>query len=416
MKRRRTNTLATTWIAADDYMTLWAIIVVWAAVSIYLEQKYEWAAKLSGAVIALLGAIALSNTGLIPTESAVYDAVWSYIVPLAIPLLLFHIDFQKVWKESGRLLLMFLLSAMGTAIGTVLAFFALRERIPHLDAIGAMMSGTYTGGSVNLAAMASKFETPGEWVAVSVVADNLMMALYFLLLMAIPALSFFQKRYPHPYVQQVEQAAATTGSETTQAEAYWKRKEISLRDIALSVGTAFFIVALSFKCADFLNVRLPNGEEASFLQNFVHGLLGDRYLLLTTFTFLALLVAPRYFAQLRGSQELGTFLIYLFFVVIGIPASIPLIVQSAPLLLVFVAIIVGTNMIVSLVTGKLFGFKLEEILIASNANIGGPTTAAAMAIAKGWKPLIGPVLVVGTIGYILGNYIGTFLGLWFGTF
>ncbi len=38
-----------------------------------------------------------------------------------------------------------------------------------------------------------------------------------------------------------------------------------------------------------------------------------------------------------------------------------------------------------------------------------------MAIAKGWKDLIGPVLVVGTIGYIIGNYIGTTLGLWFGT-
>jgi len=72
-------------------------------------------------------------------------------------------------------------------------------------------------------------------------------------------------------------------------------------------------------------------------------------------------------------------------------------------------------MVVSLLAGKMLKYDLEEILIVSNANIGGPTTAAAMAIAKGWKDLIGPVLVVGTIGYIIGNYIGTTLGLWFGT-
>ena len=73
-------------------------------------------------------------------------------------------------------------------------------------------------------------------------------------------------------------------------------------------------------------------------------------------------------------------------------------------------------MIISLVAGKVFKYDLEEILLVSNANIGGPTTAAAMAIAKGWKNLIGPILVVGTIGYIIGNYIGTTLGLWFATF
>jgi uncharacterized membrane protein len=106
----------------------------------------------------------------------------------------------------------------------------------------------------------------------------------------------------------------------------------------------------------------------------------------------------------------------LFFVVIGIQASIPLIIQNAPLLLVFVFIIVVVNLAVSLTAGKLLNFGLEEILLASNANVGGPTPPAAMAIGKGWKDLIGPILVVGTLGYIIGNYIGPTLGLWFSGF
>ena len=73
---------------------------------------------------------------------------------------------------------------------------------------------------------------------------------------------------------------------------------------------------------------------------------------------------------------MGTFLIYLFFFVIGVPASIPLIVRNSPLLLVFAAIVVIVNMLFSLVLGKIFKFDLEEILCASNANIGGPTTSA----------------------------------------
>jgi uncharacterized membrane protein len=54
--------------------------------------------------------------------------------------------------------------------------------------------------------------------------------------------------------------------------------------------------------------------------------------------------------------------------------------------------------------------------MASNANVGGTTTAAAMAIAKVWKDLIGPILVVGTLGYLIGNYVGTTLGIWFSGF
>ncbi|MBD5020634.1 DUF819 family protein, partial [Xanthomonas citri pv. citri] len=87
--------------------------------------------------------------------------------------------------------------------------------------------------------------------------------------------------------------------------------------------------------------------------------------------------------RLNGSQELGTFLIYLFFVVIGIPADLRLIVTNAPLILLFVFIIAISNLAVSLAAGKLFRVRLEEILLAVNATVGGPTTAAAMAIAKG---------------------------------
>lgn len=401
-------------IQADDYVTLWGIIVIWAAASIYMEQKFKWAGKVSGAIIALVGAIVLSNTGIIPFDSPVYDAVWAFMIPLAIPLLLFHVNFKKIWQESGRLLLIFLLSSIGTVAGAILSFFLLKEYIPYLDKIGAMMSASYVGGGVNFAAMAAKFEAPGEMVSATIVADNLMMAIYFIILMIIPTLSFFRKRFSTPHVDEVERATKNGEGETL-AENFWKRKDISLKDIALSIGTAFFLVIVSFKLAELFGSWIPSGEDASFGINLLAGLFGDKYLVLTTITFLSLALFPKYFESINGSQELGTFLIYLFFVVIGIPASIPLIFKNAPLLLIFVAIIVAINMLISLAAGKLFKYDLEEILLVSNANIGGPTTAAAMAIAKGWTNLIGPILVVGTLGYIIGNYIGTTLGLWFGT-
>lgn len=64
-----------TFFKADDTWALWTILIGWAAVSIYLEQKFKWASKVSGAIIALLGALILANLKIIPTDAPVYDAV-----------------------------------------------------------------------------------------------------------------------------------------------------------------------------------------------------------------------------------------------------------------------------------------------------------------------------------------------------
>lgn len=63
-----------------------------------------------------------------------------------------------------------------------------------------MMTGTYTGGSVNLVAMADSFKISGDVVSSSIVADNLLMALYFFVLVIIPSSNFFLKRFRHPII------------------------------------------------------------------------------------------------------------------------------------------------------------------------------------------------------------------------
>ena len=68
-----------TLINANNTWALWAIITGGAAISIILEQRYQWAATLSGVAIALVLSMTLSNTGIIPTEAPAYDIVWGYV-------------------------------------------------------------------------------------------------------------------------------------------------------------------------------------------------------------------------------------------------------------------------------------------------------------------------------------------------
>lgn len=394
-------------IGADNTWMLWTICALGAAIAIYLEQKYQWAAKLTGAIIALILAIVLSNFGIIPMSAPVWDAVWSYVVPLAIPLLLLQCDMKKIGNEAGRILIIFLIGSVGTACGALLGYAALGKFIPELDALAGVFTGTYIGGTVNFAALGDALNVSGEMLSAATVADNLLMAIYFFVLIAMPSIAFFRKHFKHPYVDEVESASSNVKAGQTNAAAFWGRKEISLKDIALAVATAFTIVAISNILASVFTAIIPTSNAVLQMLN---TLFGNMYLWITTISMCCATFAPGFFGEIKGSNELGTFLIYLFFFVIGVPASVPMIVKNSPLLLVFAAIVVFVNMVFSLVAGKLLKFNLEDIILASNANIGGPTTAAAMAVSKGWTKLVGPIVLVGTLGYVLGTYFGLIVG------
>lgn len=394
-------------IGADNTWVLWAICALGAAAAIYLEQRYKWAAKLTGAILALIFAIVLSNLGIIPMSAPTWDVVWNYVVPLAIPLLLLQCDMRKIGKEAGRILIIFLIGSVGTACGALLGYAALHNFIPELDGLAGVFTGTYIGGTVNFAALGAAFDVSGDMISAATVADNLLMALYFFVLIAMPSIAFFRKHFKHPYVDEVEAASGNVKENQTNAAAFWGRKEISLKDIALAAATAFTIVAISNIIGGIFTEIIPTSNP---LLQMLNTLFGNMYLWITTISMACATFAPGFFGEIKGTNELGTFLIYLFFFVIGVPASVPMIIKNSPLLLVFAAIVVAVNMIFSLVAGKLLKFNLEDIILASNANIGGPTTAAAMAVSKGWTKLVGPIVLVGTLGYVLGTYFGLVVG------
>ena len=413
-----TDFIMPTLISADNTWMLFAILVVIAAVSIRLEQSFAWAAKVSACVLCLVFAMALANLHVIPTDAPAYDFVWSYLVPLAIPFLLFQADFRKIWRESGRMFGIFILGSLGTAAGGVLAYMLLKNII-GIDSAKpalAMFVGTYVGGSVNLVAMADATGADKSLVSAAIVADNLLMVLYFFVLVALPSLGWIRRQYKHPIIDRREEIESSPSemekvqehhrTHKSRAAEYWKARPVSLMDLAMGFAAACMIVAVSKMLAGFFETVLAGD---GFGISLLRGLLSSQYLLITTITTALATAFPRFLGNIAGSQEIGTFLIHIFFAVIGAPASVELIIRRAPLLLVFAAIIVFVNLVFSLGLGKLFGYSIEEITVSSNANIGGPTTAAAFAIAKGWHSLIFPAILVGTLGYIIGNYYGIFL-------
>ena len=62
-------------VPADNVLAVTGLLFGVVAVSLYLEGRFAWAQTISAALMALLGGLVLSNTGVLPFSSPAYDFV-----------------------------------------------------------------------------------------------------------------------------------------------------------------------------------------------------------------------------------------------------------------------------------------------------------------------------------------------------
>ncbi|MGA7837941.1 MAG: DUF819 family protein, partial [Ignavibacteriaceae bacterium] len=372
-----------TLIGASNHWGLWAILFVIAAFSLWAE-KTKIGSKLSAVVIAIAAAFVLSNLSVIPTDAPAYNMVWSYLVPLAIPLLLFKANLRKIIKEAGPTLIAFFFGAIGTILGTFIAFeiFTLG---PEGWKLAGIFCSTYVGGSMNYVATAAALKlNAGDLLTAGVAADNLVMAAYFVLLFALPSVAILKKLYPTKHDDKANTVDEDVKMEETQKP--------DLFNMAKGLAVGLTICAVGFGLSDFINIQ------------------GSGILIITAIVVALATFFPKQIGTIEGADQIGAMLMQIFFVVIGASANISVVLRVGPVLFFFAAVILLVHLIFILAAGKIFKLDLAEIVIASNANMGGPTTAAAMAVARKWKDLVIPAVLCGTLGYAIATFVGVAIG------
>ena len=384
---------AATWIAADDPWPLWTVICVGVAVSIHLEQNHAWAAKLSGPVIALLLAMGLSSAGVMPTESPTYGHVQSHLAPVAIPLLLFKANLKQILRETGWMFVAVHLATLGTVLGALAAGWLFQGWLPRVAELAGVMTASYVGGGINFMAVTQSYQVEGNLTVPLLVADNIVMAAMFIAMLMTATSRFFLNRYSHPHIRD----AAARGDDAKQSELN-ERHETSQLDIAKALAVAVSIAALA--------AMLSRLVSATITHPMWQPLFGNMFVLTTTLSVIAATLFPRALQSISGAQPIGGYLLYMFLFVLGLPANVVAVSREVPVMLAFCFVIAVPNLVVTLLLGKWLRIPLEELLLASNATLGGPPTAAAMAVSKGWPSLALPALLIGLWGYTIGTVVG----------
>jgi uncharacterized membrane protein len=359
-----------------DPVALTAAIAAATALAFWLEGRYRWARNVGAALIAILLGAVLSNVGLVPVGSPVYEGIFGPVTSLAIAWLLISVRLDDLREAGPTMLAAFLIGVAGTAIGALVGATVLAGTFgDEAWKLAGVTTGTYSGGSLNFVAVGRELGLPPSVFAAATAADNIVTAIWFGATLMLPL-----------WLSRGERKVAEVPGRTASSLP-------SIHDApvlrALDLTALFALGFTLIWAASRLSAAVPAVPSVLWL---------------TTLALAAGQVPA--VRRLSGAMLLGTVALHLFFTLMGISSRVSEIASLGPQVLYLMAIVVGVHGLVLYGIGKLARLSPGTLSVASQAAIGGPTTAMAMAIARRWPALILPGMAVGLLGYAVGNYLG----------
>lgn len=379
---------------------VWNILLVLVfllapAAVLWLCRRVRWVGKIGPVLILYLLGILIGNIGLVPGLSlpsgaaGIQDILSSAMVPIAIPLMLLGCTFKKSETRSQVLALF---TGMIAVVLAVMAGYLVFGRTIDASAsgadtaanIGGMLTGVYTGGTINLASLKSMLGVSEETFLLLNGYDMVISFLYLMFLVAI-GIKLFRRFLPNetPHDESVSVAQEEN-----------PYKGLGTRSGLITLAKLIGIVAVVCGAAYGVTLLFP---KAPFMTVFI--------LALTTFG-----IAASFIPKVRAlpyAYDVGMYCIYVFCIVVASMANLKnLNMQGGLAILGYLTLVIFGSLLLQVLFAKLLRIDSDTMVVSSVTFICSPPFVPMIAAAMKNRRVIVAGLSIGIIGYAVGNYLG----------
>lgn len=369
------------------------VIAILAGIATFffmLEKKLAWKIFRIFPPLLFIYAVPVltTNLGLTPAKNPAYDVLKTYALPGFLVLMLIDIDVKGAVKVMGKGVIVMLIASVGVVVGGVISYAIVHGFMAEgAWKVFATLSGSWIGGTGNMAAIAGAYEVDKGGFGLAVLADNLVYVVWLPILLGSksfgPAFARFTKVDPDR-VRQMEVAAASIEQ---------KSEEVKMLDLLLLVTVASACVWASIVVAEVLPPVPPVLSKGTW-----------KVLVVTTLG-IGLSFTP--LRKTPGTHAIAMAIVYIFVAGMGARSSIDNL-GDAPAFLAGAYLWIFIHGAFCLAAARIFRVDVATAAIASAANIGGAASAPIVA-AHHNEALVPTSILMALIGYAIGNFLSTAL-------
>ncbi len=352
----------------------------------WLEKRTGWRLfqYLPPLIFIYLAPVVLSNTGVLPTKSPVYDTMGSLVLPMMLVLLLLKVNVGGAIRVLGRGIGVMLFGTLGVMVGAPIGLLLVKHWLePEAWKAFGMLAGSWIGGTGNMAAVGRMIDAGGTEFGLAVIGDSTIYLLWLPILLGSKKIADRFADYMGVAPDRLARMEAAAAAEQTETRAPTTPDFLYLLCIALMATWLADVVA------PWLPVVDPYLSSDTW-----------RMLLITT---LGIGLSFTRCSKIPGSQELGMALVYLFVARMGALAELNRAAAQALPFLAGATVWILIHGAFCLLGAKLLKVDVHTAAIASAANIGGVASASIVA-SHHQRSLVPAGILMALLGYAIGNF------------
>ena len=381
-------------MAIWEYIIYTVFLCVAPAGVIWACRRFPLLGRLGPIMVLYAVGMVVGNLPFLPAGIAtLQEIIPNVMIPLAIPMMLFGCSFSR---GEARLQMKIVFSGfLSVCVAVTIGYLCFGRHIGEGAEVGGIITGMYTGGTLNAAALQAIFKIDSERFVLINSYDIIISFLYFVFLFSV-GIKMFRRLYGERDKVLSAKGRAEIDEQIVQAEQnpyrrLWSREGV--QQLGRMLLYTLMIVAVSAGVA----LLMPEGW---FMVVFI--------LLLTT-----LGVACSFIKRVRAldlSYDVGMYLIYIFSITIASMADFSnLDLAGGVNQLAFMSVAVFLSLMIHAVACRLMRVDADSMMISSVAFINSPPFVPMASAAMHNKRALVTGLGAGIVGYAAGNHLGVLM-------